>query len=325
MGVLKRFVKAKAFSLALITIVLMFFFFLLNNSYFKLDNLKGIMNACSLSGTIAVGMACLMMSGSIDLATGAQGAMGGVIVALLIKNGLPWPAAVALTVVCGMIFGLINAFWANVLNIMPFIATIGMASVWQATALIITNGSDVAIGDKAFWLLGTSSLWIFPMPFVIMVVLMVIYGLMISFTKFGRRMLLCGGNRQAARLAGISIKKVTTLMFINCGAISAFAGALMSARMHTGGPRAVIGAEMQAMTAAIIGGVSFFGGGSSGMGTILIALVLVNSFNNGLMTIKINSYWQIVSQGGLLILALVVDYYREYRRKKALQPTAVKA
>ena len=325
MGVLKRFAKAKASSLALITVALMVFFFLMNHNYFAMDNLKGIMNACSLSGTIAVGMACLMMSGSIDLAAGAEGALGGVIVAILMRAGLPWPAALALTVVCGVGFGLINAFWCNVLNFMPFIATIGMASVYQALALIFSKSNDIAIANRSFWHLGTDSVWVFPMPFMLMIIIMVIYGLMISYTKFGRRMLLCGGNRQAARLAGISPKKITTIMYMNCGAISAFAGAVMAARMHTGAPRAVLGAEMDAMTAAIIGGVSFLGGGTSGMGTILIALALVNSFNNGLQTIKVNSYWQIVSQGGLLILALLIDYYREYRRLRSLKIAPAKA
>ena len=320
----KKLTRSKAAGLALITIAVMFFFYLMNKSFFALDNLKGIMNACSLSGTIAVGMACLMMSGSIDLAAGAEGCLGGVIVAILLRAGMPWPVALAITVVCGMGFGLVNAFWCNGLNFMPFIATIGMSSIFQALASIITKSNDIAISNRAFWQLGAGNVWIFPMPFVIMLILMVIYGVMISYTKFGRRMLLCGGNRQAARLAGISPKKITTIMYVNCGAVSAFAGAIMAARMHTGSTRAVIGSEMNAMTAAIIGGVSFLGGGASGMGTIMIALFLINGFNNGLQTIKVNSYWQIVSQGGLLVLALILDYYREHRRLKSLKRVTVK-
>ena len=81
----------------------------------------------------------------------------------------------------------------------------------------------------------------------------------------------------------------------------------------------VLGSEMDAMTAAIIGGVSFLGGGTSGMGTIFIALLLVNSFNNGLQVVKVNSFWQFVTRGGLLILALIVDYFRESRRQKAMK------
>lgn len=186
-------------------------------------------------------------------------------------------------------------------------------------AVIITKSNDVPIGNEGFIKLGTGHIWIFPMPFIIMVVLMVIYGLMLNYTKFGRQLILCGGNRTAARLAGINHQKITTIMFANCGAISALAGAILAARMNVGASKAVIGAEMDAMTAAIMGGVSFLGGGSSGMGTIFVALLLVNSFNNGLQVIKVSSFWQFVTRGGLLILALIVDYFRETRRQKALK------
>ncbi len=320
----KRLTKTKAFGLLLITIAVILVFFLINHNFLVSENIGGIMCACSLSGTIAIGMAALMMSGSIDLAAGAEGALGGVIAALLLRAGVPAVVALIITILVGICMGLINAFWVNVMKLMPFIATIAMSSVYKAMAVIITKSNDVAIANDTFIKLGTSKLWIFPMPFVIMVVLMIIFGLMLSYTKFGRRLILCGGNRTAARLAGINSTRITTIMFANCGAISSFAGAILAARMFMGSSRAVIGAEMDAMTAVIMGGVSFLGGGTCGMGTVFIALVLINSFNNGLQVVKVSPFWQFVTQGGLLIVALIVDYYREKRRVESLKQ-AVKA
>ena len=321
-SLIKRITRNKAFSLALIMFAVWIIFFLINHNYFVGENFTGIMNSSSLSGTIAIGLACLMMSGSIDLSAGAEGCLGGVIVALFLRTGMNWVLALVLTILCGVVMGLINAFWVNAMKLMPFISTIAMSSIYQAMATIITKSSEVAIGEGAFTKLGTGHIGIFPFPFIIMVVLMIIYGLMLNYTKFGRRLILCGGNRTAARLAGINHQKITTIMFANCGAISALAGAILAARMNNGGPRAVLGSEMDAMTAAIIGGVSFLGGGTSGMGTIFVALLLVNSFNNGLQVIKVNSFWQFVTRGGLLILALIVDYFRESRRQKALKQGA---
>ena len=322
---IKRLTRTKVFSLACITVVIFIFFTAMNPNFLAIENLNGIMNACSLSGTVAIGMACLMMSGSMDLSAGSCAAFGGVIVALLLRAGVAWPLALLLTIVAGACMGLLNAFWVNVLGIMPFISTIAMGSVFSAMAQVVTKSQDIAIADKGFMMLGTGHLWVFPMPVVIMVVLMIIYGLMLSNTKFGRQLILCGGNRTAARLAGINHKKITTIMFINCGAIAALAGAILAARMYSGAPRAASGAEMSALTAVIIGGVSFLGGGSSGMGTILVALILVNSFNNGLQTIELSSFWQYVTQGGLLIVALIVDYISENRRQKALKAASEKA
>jgi len=322
---IKRMMKTKAFGLAMMTVFVWILFTILNPNFVAIENINGIMNSCSLPGTIAIGMACLMMSGSIDLSAGAEGALGGVIVAMLLRSGVVWWVSLIIVIVCGMIMGLINAFWANTMKLMPFISTIAMSSIFSSISSILTKGNDIAIGDAVFCEIGTGHLWVFPMPFVIMAVLMVLYGLMLANTKFGRQLILCGGNRYAARLAGINYEKINTIMFINCGAISALAGAILAARMHVGSSRACSGAEMDAMTAAIIGGVSFLGGGKSGMGTIFIALALVSSFNYGLQAVKVNSFWQIVTRGGLLMLALIVDFVREKRRMKALQAAQAKS
>ncbi len=316
---IKKITSTKAFGLLIITIVVWLVFFILNSNFVAIENLNGIMNACSLSGTIAIGLACLMMSGSIDLAAGAEGAMGGVVCAMLLQAGLPWGWAILLTIVCGILMGLINAFWVNVLNLMPFISTIAMSSIFAALAQIISDSNAIAVANPGFLKLGSGHLWVFPMPFVIMVVLMVLYALMLNFTKFGRRLILCGGNRTAARLSGVNYKKITTIMFANSGAVAALAGAILAARMCMGNFNAVIGEEMKSMTAAIMGGVSFLGGGECGMGTIFVALILVNSFNNGLQVVHLSNFWQFVTQGGLLILALIVDYFREKQRIKSLK------
>jgi ribose transport system permease protein len=318
-SLLQRFMRSKAATLVLVTVLEVAVFWAINHSYLSKTNIRGIMFSMSLTGTITVGMACLLMSGAIDLASGAEGCFAGVVIAFLLETGMPWPLAMLIVVIMGAGYGLINAFFSNALNFMPFIATIAMSSVWQGLAGGFTNNQNIMITNESFWKLGSTDIWIFPLPFVFMIVLLAIYGLLISSTRFGRQMLLCGGNRQAARLAGLSYKRITTVMFINNGCIAAFAGSVLAARMHNGAPSAVIGSEMDGMTAAIIGGVSFMGGGSSGMAVVFLGILMLNCFTNGLYVVGLQAYWMVVAKGGLLVLALIVDFVREKQRIKSLK------
>lgn len=131
---------------------------------------------------------------------------------------------------------------------------------------------------------------------------------------------MCGGNRAAARLCGINRKKITTILFINNGAICALADAVLAARMHNASQAASTG-NMDAITAAVLGGVAFRGGQGNMFGCF-IGLALMTVFNSGLTASGLPAYWQIVVQGLLLIVALVVDFFNERSRKKALEEEA---
>jgi ribose transport system permease protein len=318
MKTINKIARGKAFTLLALTVVTVAGFSAANGNYLSLGNFSGIMTSMSLAGTFSVGLVCLLIAGHVDLASGAEGCMAGVVVALLLQSGVPWPLALTLTVSFGGLMGLINAFLVNVLGFMAFIATIGMSSVWKGLALVISDGASVSVpeaGNEGFYRLGMS-IGIFPIPFIIMAVLFVVYGLMLKFTKFGRNLYLLGGNATAARLAGISPKKVSTILFVNCGAISALGGALFTARMHMGSPNAVWGTEMNSIASAVLGGVSFMGG-SGDMGGAFIGLALINLFNNGLNAVGLEQYWQIAAQGSILLAALTLDWFGMKRRRNS--------
>jgi ribose/xylose/arabinose/galactoside ABC-type transport system permease subunit len=310
--------------LVYVSAVVVAVFFIMNHNYLSGDNIRGIMNNMSLSGTLGVGMAFLLMGGGIDLAAGAEGCFGAVLVALLMKTGMPWPVAMLLGLMYGAAAGALNAFLINGLNFMGFIATIAMSSVYNGFALVLTNNQNVAISNQAFWRVGSYALFgVFPMAFVILIGLIAVYGFILAKTRFGRCILLCGGNRMAARLAGVSPKKVTTILYMNCGALATLAGSVLAARMHNASPTAVATGALDAITAAVLGGVSFMGGGGS-IGGLLIGLILLNTFNNGLIVVQLPSYWQIVSQGALLIIALCVDFFNERAKALALKSSSAK-
>jgi ribose transport system permease protein len=322
---LKKFIGGKQFTLIIVTVVIIILFYIIKHTYLSIDNIKTIFIQCSTSGIIAVGMSCLLISGQIDLSSGAIGMFSGLIVALLLATGMPWIVAVIITLAMAACIGLFNAFLANVLNFMSFISTLGVMTIISGLGNVITNAQTIAVSDKAFWGIGSIVLFgVFPLPFVIMVLVFIGYGFMLSSTKFGRRMYMCGGNRNAARLAGISPKKVTTILFANNGALAGLTGIIFTARMHGASSSSIMGTEMTGITAAVLGGVGFMGG-SGGMLGAFIGLILLNSFTSGLVIAGLGAYWQIVASGVLLILALTLDYIREKSRIKALKTAAIAA
>lgn len=305
----------------LVTIVVAVIFNIINPGFLALSNLSNIMITMSLTGTLAVGMTLLLISGEVDLATGGEAAIGGIVVALLLKNGtMAWPVAFIAAILVGVVMGLINAFFVNGINLMAFITTIAMSSVYSGLARILTSSKNIAIDQKYadFYTVGSGTVWIFPIPFIIVVALMLIYGFILKRTNFGRSIYMTGGNRAAARLCGINRKKITTILFINNSALAALGGAVLAARMHNASPLAAQSGATDAITAAVLGGVSFAGGVGT-MGGCFIGLALMTIFNSGLTASGLYSYWQIVVQGLLLIAALTIDYFNEMSRKKALE------
>jgi ribose/xylose/arabinose/galactoside ABC-type transport system permease subunit len=318
-SLLRRIAGHKNTTLAAVTALVVLFFYAMNPNFLGKDCVRGILNAMSLSGTIGVGIACLLIGGGVDLSAGTVACFGGVVCAMLIQAGVHWVPAVLLAILFGALTGAVNAFFINVLGFASFIVTIGMASVYGGIINVITNVQNLPVNDPSFWQIGTITLFnYFPMPFVIMLALMVIYSVILGFTGFGRSCYICGGNPFAARLSGINPKKITTILYINCGALSSLAGIVLAARMHHASPTAASSGALDAITAAVLGGVSFMGG-AGGMGGCLIGLLLLNSFKNGLTIVNLRSYWQIVAQGVLLVIALCVDFLNERARLRTLK------
>lgn len=314
---LKGFIKSKNFTLLIVIAIVVIVCQSINPSYLSGDNIKAIIYSTSLAGTLAVGIGCILISGNCDLSAGSVGCMGGIIIALLLQAGVPWGIALIITLVFGALCGCINAFFAFRCKMMPFISTLAMSSVWRGVAYIITDTYNIVIDNESFWKLGSLKVIGIPLPFIIMCVLMIIYGYILSSTIFGRKIYMVGGNRQAARLAGISTSRIGTMLMINCSTLACLGGAVLAARMHNGSPGSVNGTELEAITAAVLGGIAF-GGGSGTMSGCFIGVMLLYTFNNGLTFIGLNSYWQIFFGGAILVLALALDYLSTQAQKKKM-------
>lgn len=317
-NIVRKIFGSKSVILLIVTVCIVLFFYILNPNYLGPDNIKGFFTSISLPGTLAVGLACLMISGNMDLSAAAVSTVSGIIAAMILRAGAPWYVGLLGAIAFGALTGAFVSFLVNVIGLMSFIATIGMSSVYNGLSLILSKGENIAIGDKTFIKLGNAIVAGVPLPFIILVVLFVVYGIILSNTRFGRMVYMCGGNRGALRLAGVNPKRIVTALFINSGAIAGLAGAIVAARLNTGSPRAATGVDMSAISAIILGGVSFMGGTGT-MSGAFIGLLLINSFNNGLQAVGLQAYWHSVAKGLLLIVALLFDYFSTVSTEKSMK------
>lgn len=300
-------------------VVVVAIFSLLNKNYFTVVNMTNILIAASLVGLVAIGHTYLIIEGQNDLSPGSLVAFLGVLSAILVSNGVGFVPTLLITMAVGAVVGLCNAFMVNQLHLEAFIATLVTQSIMRGFAYIICDGKSVGITDETFIWVGKARILGLPFSVWLMLVAFVIGGVILAKTRFGRSVYAIGGNAQAARLAGMNPKRVVTISFVTMGLLCAVGGIVYVARLQSGQPSANVNLEFDAITAVILGGVSFSGGVGNMLGTV-IGVLLIQSFNTGLNMVGIPNanFWQYVGKGALLLIALTADYIRKVNNDKRL-------
>ncbi len=299
------------------TVVVFILFTALNKNFLSWRNFVNILISSSLVGMVAVGHTYLIIAGQNDLSPGSVAAFSGVLAATLVSMGLNMWLSFAITIVAGALIGVLNAFMVNKIKLEAFIATLVTQSVIRGFAYILCNGKPVAIGNKNFIALGKTRILDIPLPVWFMIVCFIVFGFILAKTRFGRSVYAIGGNKDAARLAGLNPQRIITTSFVMMGILCAIGGILFAARMNSGQPAANVNLEFDAITAVILGGVSFAGGVGS-MGGTIIGVFLIQAFNTGLTMVNVPSFWQYVAKGALLLFALTSDFIRKRNRERQL-------
>ncbi len=319
-NVLKRFASAVGGNnLVLIGAIIVVFilFTAINPNYLTWTNFVNLLVAASLVGIVAVGHTYLIIAGQNDLSPGSLCAFCGVAVALFLQWGLPIPVAILLTLCCGVLCGLFNAWMVNCIKLEAFIATLVTQTMVRGFAQLICDGRPVAISNQSFIKIGTARFLSIPVSVWITIIAFIVFGFILARTRFGRSIYAIGGSAEAARLAGLNPRRIVTISFIIIGVLTALGGVVFAARMNAGQPSANVNLEFDAITAVILGGVSFAGGVGSMFGTVL-GVLLIQAFGTGLIMVNVPSFWQSVAKGALLLAALTFDYIRKERREKEL-------
>lgn len=286
-----------------------------SGSFFTRQNIFNVLRQISTNLFLACGMTMVIILGGIDLSVGSIIALSGCISAgCVARYNLPLPIALLMGLLVGLLVGMFNGAVISKTTIPAFIVTLATMNIAKGLAYVYTGGSPVRVVTKEWQFLGAGYVGIFPTPVVILVIVLIIAAIIMNKTKMGRHMYAVGGNQQAAEFSGIKVEKVKFFVHAFSGLMAGLAGIVLASRMYSGQPTAGDGAEMDAIAAVVVGGTSMAGGSGKIGGTIIGGLI-IGVLNNGLNLLNVNSFWQYVVKGVVILLAVFLDYFRNKGKK----------
>lgn len=270
-------------------------------------NLSNVLRQMSMVGLSAIGMTFVIISGGIDLSIGAVIGLTGVIAAQL--SGTSVFLAVLLPVLTGLVIGFVNAFVVTRLKIVPFIATLAVQMAVRGVAYVITDMRSVSVTDESgvFTFIGRDYLLGIPFPVVLFAVAALAASLVLGRTTYGRSVYAIGGNESAAQMMGVRVERSQFISYIMTGGLSALAGVVLCSRLGAGQPVSGQGWEMDAIAAVAIGG-TLLSGGVGGVGKTVCGVLIIGFIRNIInLQGNINSYWQSIIMGAIILLVIIVQ------------------
>jgi ribose/xylose/arabinose/galactoside ABC-type transport system permease subunit len=294
-------------------------------SFLTAGNLTNVLRQITYNAILAIGQTFVIITAGIDLSVGSLIELTGVVMASF-ANAMHFdgPMLVVATLIVGVgvgcLAGLINALPVVTLNLPPFITTLAMMLMARGLAFKIAHGQPIPLNSSAFNSTGTGFVFTglrastgfpgIPIPVVWLAVMVVVFAILLTRTRFGRYVFAIGGNEEAARLAGINVKFVKAMVYVISGGCAAIASLLLMAKFASGSPNTGIGNELQSIAAVVVGGTSLAGGRGSVVTTFFGAL-LIGLLNNVMNLLNIESYTQDIVLGAVILIAVVFDELRK--------------
>lgn len=290
-------------------------FLSIDHTFLKPNSVAAMLRAVAFVGLIAVGQTWLMVSGEIDLSVGSVAGLCAVVASWTMKNaGWPVEAGLAAGLATGALTGLINGIVAVRLGIPAFIATLGMLYIARGFNYLLCKGYPIYPIPERLSAFGGAEPFGLSWAFVILAAVVVVGDFCLRKTVFGRKVMATGGNAEVARIAGISTNAVKISCYVLIGMLAALAGMLLMAQLNVGQPEIGTGWELDVIASVVIGGVSLFGGVGTVAGTFL-GLIIMQVVRSGLVVSGVNTHWQTVAVGVIMIAAVGVDLLRRRTTK----------
>ncbi len=279
------------------------------------SNLLNLLKSNAVNAIICCGMLMAILMGQIDISVGSTVGLSGVIGAYMVTN-MEMP--VWITVVCciliGCLIGLINGIAVSYFNIPAFVATLATMSIGRGFTQIISGGVSIRIRNDAYTILGTKTFGGVSVIVLYAAVALLVTWLLLNKTRFGYYIYAIGGNRLAAKYSGVNEKLFNMLPYVYIGALCGIGGLIWSARLGSAAATLGTGFEMDAIAAVVIGGTSMSGGIGTVGGTF-IGILIIGVLNNGLNLMGINSFWQDVFKGIIILVAVIIDVLRKSKAR----------
>jgi ribose transport system permease protein len=286
-------------------------FGMMNSAMFSQDVLLSLLTQTVIVGTAAIGMTLIIISGGIDLSVGSIIALCGVFAATLVTHTSA-PVVFLGTIALGAFCGLVNGSLTVGLRLLPFIITLGTMQIFRGAGKIATKGTPVNLpfDVTAFkpWMGGAGIPW----GVWLMVLLVILFSLILRYTRFGRHIFAVGSNEHTATLCGINVSKVKILVYMISGAFAGLAAVMNMAKSSQGDPTTAMGMELDIIAAVVIGGASLSGGEGTVLGALIGAL-LMTTIRTGCVLNGIPTPWTEVIAGTVIIIAVIIDRLRHHR------------
>ena len=274
--------------------------------FYSTDNLLNVLRQVSVSAIVAVGFTFVLAIGSIDLSVGSQVCLAGIFMGFMLKAEVPVWVVCICGILIGILLGVLNSAIISRFDLAPFIVTLGMSSILRGSGYIMTHMEAIYGFPDAFNNLGKGYLLNIPIPVYVMAFTVILAFFFIEMTVTGRHIIAVGGNPEAARVCGISVKGIRYIVYGIMGGCAGIAAVLQTARSASAQISAGTNMEMDAIAAVVIGGTSMNGGNANILGT-LAGCLIVGVVSNGLNLMSVDSNWQVVAKGALILFAVILD------------------
>ncbi|MEP0764536.1 MAG: ABC transporter permease [Chloroflexota bacterium] len=303
------------YSTFMILVTLIVIFSLLSPHFMTTTNVRNIVIRVSIMLVVAVGMTLVLISGGIDLSVGSVAVMSSMIVGTILKDhGISAvPIAILAALGAGALVGLTNGLFIGLFGVPPFIMTMAMMMIARSLAEFIQRGvvPDVPVEFSRFFM--TNIAGTVP-PLVVIAAVVALAGhLVLSYTVFGASARGVGANAAAAKFCAIPVMRYRLALYIASGVLAGLAGIMVVGRTNSANPGALKNFELEVIVGPIIGGVSFLGGKGTMVGTI-IGVLIIGIIGNALNLLGIEPYWQMVTQGAIILAAVFLDYARHRKQ-----------
>lgn len=289
--------------------LLLVFFSAVSKKFFAVGNLVNIVRQISTNCMLAFGMTFVILTGGIDLSVGSIAAVTSTLTAGMLEKSWPIFPVIALAFLTGFGLGLANGWIVTKMRLPAFIATLATMSICRGVACVYTGGKSIIITNEVFLKIGNGFIGSVSVLIVYLFATFALAALLLYRTRFGRLIFAIGDNRETAGFIGIGVARVESMAYALSGAMAGLVGIILSARMYSGQPLVGDGAELDAVAAVVVGGTSLSGGVGTLGGTFIGALI-IGVLNNGLNLLQVQSYWQQICKGVVIILAVSFDVYR---------------
>ena len=295
-------------SMPILLVLLIIFFTIMSDKFFTGLNLTNILVQNVHTAVCTTGVFIIMVSGGCDLSIGYQMAVAAVLVAKAISTGsLPIAVAIILGILLCMLLGTFNGVMSQVLKSHTMIVTLATMAVFQGIAYLITDSKNIHNLPKAYMYIGQGKLFGFlPLNIVIAVVVIVIAGIIMAKTSIGRKVYAAGDNPEAARLAGLNVKKIKILAFTFAGLLVGIAAVLFSARNGYANATTGSGIEFTGITACVLAGVALKGGEGT-LWKSIVAVYVLGVLTNGMQLLGLGTYPQYIAKGALMLISLYLS------------------